>query len=64
VAGATALVHVQFHEALGEEAEHVGDDVGGTGLLKQFATLHAVRAHRVLLRQVKCRNPYLTGVVR
>jgi hypothetical protein len=48
VAGATTVVDIQFHQALGDEADHVAHELVGAGLFKQLGKLHPVLGHRFI----------------
>jgi hypothetical protein len=48
VASATAVIDIQFHQALGHEADHLAHDIVGAGLFKQLGKLHPVLGHRFI----------------
>jgi len=48
VCGATAILDIELHQPLRNEAHHLAHDILGASLLKQLGKLHAVLGHRVL----------------
>jgi hypothetical protein len=48
VTGAAAVLDVDFHQPLGNESDHLANNVIGADLPKKLGKLHSVVGHRVL----------------
>jgi hypothetical protein len=65
IAGAGQALHLERHQALGREADHLAQQIGVGALLQELAQDDAVVGHRGGLRsRVAARNPTLPEVPR